>query len=380
MQILYIASVRIPNEKASGLAIMRQCEAFACLGNTLTLLRPNRKNHLPNDPFLFYGINTKFDVYTFLSIDFVDKIGKLGFYITRFSQMIGSFLYILKNKTKIDLIYARDPWMLFLPVFFLKNKNIIWEAHQKQDGFFVQSVAKKVKRIVCISEGLRGHYNKLGRRDDIVVEPSGVDLDQFHNLPSIETVRKQFNIPLDKKVIGYIGKYTTMGEGKGVDELIKAFGLIYNGNKDTHLLIAGLEADEFKSVSDICEQSNLPESAYTLLHLEQKNFPIYVQIADVLVMNYPNTTHYANYMSPTKLFAYMASNKVVVASDLPSVREIVDDRMVILIKDDNIDSISNALLKSMEHGDNILKMKEHALIHVQKFSWENRTKRILNNL
>ena len=72
MNILYIASVRIPNEKTSGLPIMRQCEAFADLKHSVTLLRPYRRNHIVEEPFEFYGIEKNFNLVTMGSVDFVD--------------------------------------------------------------------------------------------------------------------------------------------------------------------------------------------------------------------------------------------------------------------------------------------------------------------
>ncbi len=107
MRILYIASVRIPNEKASGLAIMRQCEAFASLGHEVALVRPFRTNHLMDDPFSYYGIEKTFNVHTLPSIDFKQRLGVLGFYIARLSQMVTGLFYLIQNRKRVDVIYVR---------------------------------------------------------------------------------------------------------------------------------------------------------------------------------------------------------------------------------------------------------------------------------
>lgn len=378
MHILYIASVRIPNEKASGLAVMRQCEAFADLGNVVTLLRPFRKNHIIEDPFEFYGIEKKLNLVTMKSVDFVDIFLNVGFYLTRLSQMIYSFIYILQHRKQIDIVYARDPWMLFLPTFLLNNIRIVWEAHQVQKSWFVHFVANRVYLLVCITHGLKEEYEKW-REKKIIVEPSGVHIMQFENLPPIVEVRKQFNIPFDKKVIGYIGKYTTMGEEKGVDELIKAFASVYNDSVGIHLLIVGLEDSEMMLVEDICKTNGLPKGSYTLLSLIQKDFALYVHMADILVMNYPDTEHYRTYMSPTKLFAYMASNKIVIASDLPSVREIVDESMVMFVLPNTIAQLATAIQNAVNISPESMQLiKSVAYKRVQSFSWKLRAIRILD--
>lgn len=375
MNIFYIASVRIPNEKASGLAIMRQCEAFAKLGNSVTLLRPYRTNHISEDPFTYYGIQKIFSIKTLASMDFIQSLGVLGFYIARLSQMIVGALYLMQHRKDIDVIYVRDPWMLVLPVLFFKHTKIVWEAHQAQKGYCVVLVAKRANLLVCITGGLRDFYAEIGRQGKIMVEPSGVHLEQFENLPSVEVVRDRFFVPKDKKVIGYIGKYKTMGESKGVDELIEAFAHVYKNNPSTHLLIVGPEQVEIDQIRSVCVQSGLTENSYTLLPLIQKDFAVYVQTADVLVMNYPSTEHYSKYMSPTKLFAYLASKKSVVASDLPSIREIVDENMVIFVRPDNVVDLTEGLTRGLNIDNEMRKQK--AFVRILELTWVKRAKRIL---
>ena len=149
MKILYIASVRIPNEKASGLAIMRQCEAFAQAGHSTVLLCPYRKNHIQENPFTFYEIKDFFKIQLVYSLDFIDVFGKIGFYITRASQMIAFLFYVTWHHKDIDVIYSRDPWMLFLPLLCsLRDKKTVWEAHQIQRSPVIKFVAKNVTMLM----------------------------------------------------------------------------------------------------------------------------------------------------------------------------------------------------------------------------------------
>lgn len=374
MNIFYIASVRIPNEKASGLAIMRQCEAFVDAGHAVTLIRPYRTNHITEDAFIYYGIEKKFAIETLSSIDFHQKAGVIGFYVARLSQMIAGALYLFKHRNEVDVIYARDPWMLVLPVIFFRRKKIIWEAHQAQSGRCVRLVASKASLLVCISEGLRLYYAKW-RQKEILLEPSGVNLSQFAQLPDISVVRGKYNVPDDAKVVGYIGKYKTMGEEKGVDDLIDVCARLYQGNKNLFLFIVGLEESEINIVKESCLNKGLPEESFRLLPLVQKDFAYYVQVADVLVMNYPNTQHYRDYMSPTKLFAYMGSKKRVVASDLSSIRSIADESMITFVIPGDTQSLAEGIQEALrQEDDNRLERGYH---RVQKYAWLPRGERIL---
>jgi glycosyltransferase involved in cell wall biosynthesis len=51
----------------------------------------------------------------------------------------------------------------------------------------------------------------------------------------------------------------------------------------------------------------------------------YLSALDVCTMPFPWTEHFAYYASPMKLFEYMASRRVIVATDLPSTAEVVHD-------------------------------------------------------
>lgn len=385
MNILYLASIRIPNEKASGLAIMRQCEAFAKLSNQVNLLRPYRSNSIREEAFTYYGIKNNFEIVTMSSMDLHSSLGKLGFFLTRFSQMLFCLWYIFVHRKNIDIVYTRDPWMIVLPTLFGFKGKIILEVHKTYENVlsstFVNYAMRKATLVICITEGLKIHYVHATKRTDIRVEPSGVNIEQFKDVPPQEEIRKKFGISTDKKVVGYIGKYTTMGEEKGVDDLIKAFAEVHKSKSDAHLLIVGLEPEEIPVVRAMCMKMGLGDDVVTLSELVQKDFAEYVQLADILVMNYPDTEHYRNYMSPTKLFAYMASGKIIVASDLPSVREIVDEHTVLFIQPGDHASLTGALRNGLTEKAELSTQRGNVCIeHVSQFAWEERGKRILSLL
>ena len=68
--ILYIANIRLPTEKAHGVQIMEMCSAFSAQGVNVELVVPKRRNTLIEDPFDFYKIKNNFTI-SRLSISFV---------------------------------------------------------------------------------------------------------------------------------------------------------------------------------------------------------------------------------------------------------------------------------------------------------------------
>ena len=59
--------------------------------------------------------------------------------------------------------------------------------------------------------------------------------------------------------------------------------------------------------------------------LPPADVPAALAAVDVAAMPHPWTTYFAYYLSPLKLFEYMAAGCALLATDLPSTREIVTD-------------------------------------------------------
>lgn len=378
MRILYLASVRVPSEKASGLAIVRQCSAFAELGHEVELLHQRLKNSISEDPFTYYGIVKKFKTKSLPVIPFFYRsLRILGFALTRFSTMAVFTWYLWKKRNEVDLVYSRDQWLLLLPILFFRSP-IIWEAHTKHIDIVTRFVLRRVTKVVVISNGLKEVYEELGGRIDLLVAPSGVDVEQFSNVWSRQSeLRKKLGIPISAKVVGYIGKYTTMGESKGVDELVKAFVKVAHDVDRVYLLIVGLEEWELQSFEEKCRAFGIPREKIGLHPLEQKRFAEYVMSADVVVANYPSTKHYRNFMSPTKLFAYLAGRRIVIASDLPSVRSMVGDA-VVYVEPGNIESLTVVLTEVLQNMDKYEPLYKN--VDLEQYSWERRGEKILKKI
>jgi glycosyltransferase involved in cell wall biosynthesis len=381
MKILYIASVRIPNEKASGLAIMRQCEAFTREGASVTLMVPTRSNTITEDPFTFYGVEKVFQIKTFVSLNFYEGLGRVGFFLALISQMISVYFLLWKEGKHYDCIYTRDPWMLVLTAFFDGLDTACVEVHKTYRSRLVLHAIKRSGYLIAISGGLKRFIEEKTNRTDVSVEPSGVNVDQFAHTEDVAVLRARYSIPLDATVISYVGKTTTMGEEKGVGDIVRGFAELFRVKPKSHLLIVGAEVDEAVTLRDLSMNVGIPEHACSILPLIQRNFAEYVALSDVMVMNYPDTYHYRSFMSPTKLFAAMGAQKVIVVSKLPSIQEILAPNMAVFIEPNNQDSIVAGMVRavSLETSEKE-NMTRSAREHARYFTWEYRAKRILRHI
>src|SRR4030066_2398717 len=116
MKIVYIVNTLMPTDKAHGYQISKTCEKFAGFGYDVELWVPNRKNHVADDLFAYYGLKRNFTLGKIPCPDVIflgHYIGPLAFYAQTFFFSAKLFF---KNIEKNSLIYSRD----ILPIFIFK--------------------------------------------------------------------------------------------------------------------------------------------------------------------------------------------------------------------------------------------------------------------
>ncbi len=365
-KILYIANARIPTEKAHGIQIMNMCEAFSKQRIEVELIVPQRFNPIKEDPFDYYGVERIFKIIKLFSIDFV-RYGKIGFLIQSFSFAKRVFCHVIFKKA--DIIYSRDELPLYFLSFF--KKNIFWEAHQGELNFIVKRLFKKCRGLIAISLGLKNFYLKNGAAEEkILVAPDAVDFEKFNINVLKQEARRKVGLPLDKKIILYMGH---LYDWKGADILAGAASFLKPDN--LAVFVGGTEKDiaEFKiknvGLKNIMIVGRRPH----------KEIPYWLKAADVLVL--PNSAKEKIseiYTSPLKMFEYMASGTPIVASDLPSIREVLNEKNAVLVKPDNPDFLTAGIKKVLENPGFYDKISEQAYEDVQKYTWQKRGENIFD--
>ena len=84
----------------------------------------------------------------------------------------------------------------------------------------------------------------------------------------------------------------------------------------------------------------------------------------------------SKFMSPLKIFEYMSSRKAIICSDMPVIREVLNDKNSILVKpDDHFDWIK--AIKTLENGKKRKDIAENAYTDfLEKYTWSKRAERI----
>lgn len=370
MKIIYIANIRIPTEKAHGVQIMSMCEAFANAGNDVTLVVPRRLNNIKSNPFEYYGVKENFKIKKLPTLDFI-FLGKFGFWAQSFSFGVFSTFYSIFKK--VDIIYSRDLISLYILSFFGVKKKLVFELHENRENFVIKRVLKMVTKIIVITQGLKDYciFEYGVERDKILVAHDGVDLDKIRRDIDKSDSRSKIGIPQNKKIVLYVGSFFAYN-WKGVDVVLEA---AKNFKEDVIFLLVGGSREEIDNLKSL----GVSDNVVLVEHQTHKNIQYYMSAADVLLLpNKKGDEVSEKYTSPMKMFEYMASGRAIVASDLPSIREVLNEENSILVSPNDKDRLSDGIKNVLNNNELADRISKKSFVDVQGYSWRNRVKNILS--
>ena len=382
MKILYIANVRMPTEKAHGHQIMKMCELFASNGAEVQLVLPNRVNQLSQlDVFDYYQVKNNFVIKKLKIFDPVFLMrAPAGWYIKLQSLffIISLFFYLLfkKNRQKI-IFYTRDEYLL--PVLSIFSKNIVWEGHA-----LPANKKRYVKYFNCIRAlvVLTGEMKKRLEQDGvslskIIVSPDAVDLDIFGIEISPEMARQELGLPVDAIILGYTGSFKTKGMDKGINDIIKVINLLKkNWPKILFVAVGGNQTD-IDYYQQRAVDAGVEKQTLFLGKVSQDKLAIYQQAFNILLMPFPWTEHYAYFMSPLKMFEYLAAKRPIVASDLPTIREILDEKSAVFCRPDDPADLAEKIKLILTDSNLATAISQGAYQKSKQYTWHNRVRSII---
>lgn len=285
------------------------------------------------------------------------------------------FLRFLTIKNDYKYIYTRDLIFAFLVSRFFKDKKVIYELHDLSNGkmwnFLFKRTFKNLQGCVVISKGLKEELIKNDfNGNKIYVLYDGVDLEKFDINISKNEAREKLNLPKYKTIISYTG---SLQSWKGYETFLKSYDYLKNKENIVYLVVGGSK----EQVNKLREEY-INKNIIFIPFVENSKIPLFLKASDVLVI--PNSSKYeisVKYTSPLKLFEYMASKRPIIASDLPSIKEIVDNNEVLFFKPDDEMDLAEKIKKFIKDKELQNKLVKNAFEKVKNYTWKKRAEKIV---
>ncbi len=358
--------MRLPSNRAHAWQIMRMCHAFAQNGHHVTLYIPNRKTDVEGDSFDFYHLPHSFEIKRIPTIDLFPVAWMPRVVAYWANTLAFSFGLLMRISTlRSGIVYSRDPSStLFLSALVPKWCYEVHDAPRKTIG---NKILFTILRKIVVTNSWKKQYlmeTFKTRKHKIHVEHHGVDADKFQGAKA--DIKP---LPENKKYVIYTGH---LYDWKGVYTLARAAVFFPD---DIEVVMVGGNVEDVQALKTFIDREKV--TGITLLgHQPHDHMPTYQSVADVLVL--PTSGNYSIgkfESSPLKLFEYMSSGTPVVASDLPAVRDIVDDSHLHFVEPDRAKDLADMVIDILEKGSTKAEAA-HARVALQ--TWERRTQRLVN--
>ena len=333
--LLYIANMRLPSEKAHAVHVMEMCAALAATGELdVTLLVPTRATDIvAPDLFSYYGVPPTFRVERCASFDaFTLPLPR------RLAFAVHSLTFARSVRARIAaappdaLILSRD--LLSASLLARTGRRCLaFEVHDLP-GPVSRRLLGRIPKLIVTNAAKRAFLtDALGiPADRVLLAPNGVDLARF--VPS--------SAPGGKAIVLYAGSLLAW---KGVETLARAAAKL---PPEVHVRIVGGSGQDLERFRDFLRREGSAGGVEILPHRPHAEMPALLAEATVLVL--PTSGAYAigrTETSPIKAFEYLAADRPIVASDLPSTREILNEDTAILFAPDDAADCARAIREAL---------------------------------
>jgi glycosyltransferase involved in cell wall biosynthesis len=368
MRIYYLSQSLIPSTLADSIQVMKMCAAFAGGGHDVTLFATHAPG-VSDDIFSYYGVVESFLV----RFDYPEpERKKKPYFGSRYRWTLGKEF----RQNPPDLFYGRDIGRLLAAA--AGGRPVICEVHDlpAQKGRFQRLIDHPaLARIVAITEALKADliasYPGLPP-DKIVVSPDGADPPPAGLRPApLRSSRPgQLNV-------GYTGN---LYPGKGMEILSRMPARC--GWADFHV-VGGTDEDVARWQRELGSTANL----FFYGNQEPHRVAGYIAAADVVLAPYQRSVsahagaQIGRWMSPLKVFEYMALAKPIIASDVPVLCEVLQDGVTaILVPPDDIDAWVGALRSLARDSDRCAALGSQARAAFDaRFTWATRSRAVLDS-
>ena len=375
-KVALITFARFPSEMAYGIHLVQIAKSFVennCDVNVYYPKTYNLKtiNELPSD---YYKVNSDINFKEIKNIDITSyKIYRIAPKILqKLAFSINTFIWgykVRKNLDNEDFLWSTNPNLILV----LKNlfKKSFYEKHgeAKYIQKFSISKLKRDKNVQMIGITNKSFEELSDSINPPIYLPLGVDKKIF--FPR--------NLETSDLTIGYVGMLETHNVDKGVLDACKEIIKI-NNDFETKTIIVGGPNKKLEEIRKFVEINN--KSSYFEINefVPHEKVPEIISRFDIGIVPYPNNKHMNLYASPMKIFELASCGVPILASDIKSHLELESLNLGIVYFDNqNFDDFNEKLINLIENEKLRSELTKKSLTNIDKLSFVNRAKEMLNS-
>lgn len=357
LNINYICEVNYPNTSAYSIHVMKMCDNFKNNSSEVNLFVPSCLGK-------YSVIKKKYNLKNKINIKSIfKKPFKLNF-LLRVIYTFKIFNYLSVDKNKTELFISRS--IIFALIASLKKFNILLELHHDLTGltkiFFLIfkffGFPKNLKFIL-----IHKNLNKILKfnKFDFICLDDAVDINDF----KISKKKRSY-----KNTCVYVGSFH---KGKGLEKILSIAKILPKIN--FHL---------YGDKKFLRKKINF-KNIKVFNHIHYSKIPKILNLYNVALMPYEKEVYgrlkkvnLINYMSPLKMFDYLASSQIIVATKLQVYNHILRDKYnSILINSTDKKKWAETIEKIFKNLKVYKKISRNSYKTATKHTWQLRVEKIL---
>ena len=388
IEVLVPADIRFPLERANGVQIVKTAAALSGAGARTTLLVRQSDPRPTSDILALFGV----DPHPCLHVRRLGVLHRRGtFVLPRAAFLARATLAVLPALRRRAVVFTRDLQLADVLLRLPGRPRVVYEAHAVEALMYTERGAlygtnerpdprkrarlsaregrvwRRAAAVVVTTAGIRDTFAETyGTRVGVRVVPNGCDPPEgrFRGLPDGEPE------------VLYAGQ---LYPWKGVDVLVQAFALVPRGRL---VILGGIDGEQdLARVRALVDRLGLGSRVDLRGLVPQARVADALARATVVAVPFLRTAMTERHTSPLKAFEAMAAGRAIVASDLPSTREVLrHGETAWLVPPGDPAALADGLRRLLEDPALATSLARSAHAHARAFAWPARGRALVDVL
>jgi glycosyltransferase involved in cell wall biosynthesis len=385
VDLLYLADIRLPLERANGVQTVSTCHALAARGHRVTLLVRPDTAPAARDPLAFYGLEP-------IEGFAIARVPVVGPAPLRRAHYLASAVRRSLATPRPSVVFTRDLGAASLLARVPRGGRppLVYESHgyaptvsALMPTLHARAASASAAKLARLERRERRVWTFADGYVTLTAAHAAELADRFGPRPALAVVPDGVRLPADRAfawtgpraarpLVAYAGH---LYPWKGVDVLIEALARL--PEVDGRIVGGHPRESDLGRVTALAAARGLDARVRFTGLVPPQAVADTLADADVLVLPNVDTEVSARYTSPLKLFEYLAAGRPIVASRLPALAEVLEDGVnALLVTPGDPQAIVDAVCRLLGDPALAVRLAARAFADAERYTWARRAERL----